>query len=250
MIVFKTILASIRLAIFTIALIITYPLFVLSIKTIIKYNIKTGFKFRRYFLKFINPVLGIRDKIEGVPPVQPAIYVSNHRGVLDFFVTLKYLNAYILSKAEVRDIPVLGKASELTGIFFVDREDKNSRKKTRKAIKDIIDSGENVLIFVEGTTNVNKLTAEFKIGTFEVAAQNNIPVVPVAEEYKYKDDLWKDTTTWQQFVKTTGKCFTDIKLAFGPVLQSDDPHYLMEESKKWIDNKLLEMQDDWSKAYE
>lgn len=250
MIIFKTILASVRLFIFAVALIIAYPLFLLSIKTIIKYNIKTGFKFRRDFLKFINPVLGIRNKIEGFPPVQPAIYVSNHRGILDFFVTLKYLNTFILSKAEVRDIPILGKASELTGIFFVKREDKNSRKETRKAIKDIIESGENVLIFVEGTTNVKKLTADFKKGTFEVAAANNIPVVPIAEEYKYKEDLWENNSTWQQFVQTAGKCFTDVKLAFGPVLKSNDSQYLMDESKNWIDNKLLEMQKGWSKAFD
>ncbi len=250
MIIFKTLLASVRLFIFVIALIIAYPLFLLSINTFIKYNIKTGFKFRKDFLTFINPVLGIRNKIEGIPPVQPAIYVSNHRGILDFFVTLKYLNTYILSKEEVRHIPILGKASEYTGIFFVKREDKNSRKATRKAIKDIIESGENVLIFVEGTTNVEKLTADFKIGTFEVAANNGIPVVPVAEEYKYKEDLWKDKSTWQQWVSSVGKCFTDVKLAFGPVLQSDDPQYLLNESKRWIDNKLLEMQKDWSKAFD
>lgn len=227
-----------------------YIWFLIKINTFIKFDIDKGFKLRRQFLTIINPILGIRSKIEGKPPVKPAIYVSNHRGLLDFFVTLKYLNTFILSKAEVRDIPILGKASELTGIFFVKREDKKSRKATRKAIKELIDSGHNVLIFVEGTTNAEKLTAPFKLGTFEVAAENSIPIVPIAKEYKYKDDLWINKSTWQQWVNTTGKCFTDIKLAFGTVLQSDDPKYLLDESKKWIDNKLLEMQENWSNAYE
>ncbi len=250
MVIFKTLLAAIRLFIFVVVLILVYSLFLISIKTFIKYDIHTGFKVRRLFLNIVNPVLGIRDKVEGAPPVQPAIYVSNHRGLLDFFVTLKYLNTYVLSKDEVRHILILGKASEYTGVFFVKRENKSSRRATRQAIKDIIDSGENVLIFVEGTTNVKKQTADFKIGTFEVAAANGIPVVPIAEEYKYKEDLWDDKSTWQQWVSTMGKCFTDVKLAFGPVLQNDDPHHLLNESKNWIDNKLLEMQKDWSKAYD
>ncbi|HHH54759.1 MAG TPA: 1-acyl-sn-glycerol-3-phosphate acyltransferase [Bacteroidetes bacterium] len=250
MIVLKSLLAGIRLALFIVLIVVMYLLFLMSIKTFVKYDLKKGFKLRRDFLSIINPILGIKNEVFGKPINQPAIYISNHRGLLDFFVTLKYLDTYILSKEEVRHIPILGKASELTGIFFVKREDKSSRRATREAIKQIISSGYNVLIFIEGTTNINKLTAEFKRGTFEVAAENNIPVVPIAEEYKYKDDLWKDNSMWRQWVMTTGKLTTPVKMSFGPALQSDDPDYLLKESKRWIDGELLKLQKDWSLAYE
>jgi hypothetical protein len=53
----------------------------------------------------------------------------------------------------------------------------------------------------------------------------------------------------KQFINQFGKPFTYVKMSFGEPIESNDPVFLMEESKKWVDMKLLEMQKNWSEAY-
>jgi 1-acyl-sn-glycerol-3-phosphate acyltransferase len=194
-------------------------------------------------------MFGTNEQIEGVPINEPALYVSNHRGMLDFFINLKYLNAYILSKAEVEDIPVVGFVAQFTGIFYLERNSKDSRIAARNAIMKILNSGYNVLLYPEGTTNDAKTTKSFRVGAFEVAASNGFKVVPIALEFSSIDDLWKDTPIMKQFIKQLGKPHTRVKMAFGPALHSEDATYLMNESKKWIDQKLEAMQTGWSKVH-
>lgn len=245
----KAILALIRLLIFAVTLIISFPLYFFFIRPFHKDKIQSGFDYRSTYLTFINYVLGIRSIVKGKPSVKPALYVSNHRGLVDFFVNLKYLDAYIISKAEVEDIPILGYFAKFTGIFYLERKSVDSRKAARIAILQILQSGRNVLIYPEGTTNIERLTKEFRIGAFEVAIQNGFPVVPVAMEYKTTDDLWKNTSMASQFVKQLGKYTTQMKTYFGDPIYTDNPRVAMEQSREWIDNTILEMQKNWSEIY-
>jgi 1-acyl-sn-glycerol-3-phosphate acyltransferase len=249
MIFFKSILSVIRLMLFAITLIISFFTYYLIARIFFRHTTESGFAFRKYYLTFLNTIMGIREKIEGKPFDQPALYVCNHRGMTDFFINLKHLNAFILSKAEVEDIPVLGYIANYTGIFYLDRKSKNSREAARKAIVEILKSGHNVILYPEGTTNDEKTTMNFRLGAFEEAANNRFRVVPIALEYKSKDDIWKSTSMVKQFINQFGKVFTFAKMSFGEPIENDDPAILMQESKKWIDNKLLEMQQNWSDAY-
>lgn len=229
-------------------LVVVYS-YIIFVKLFIKHKPEYGFKVREIYLKILNPIIGFNIDVNGTPDTKPALYVSNHRGILDFFAILRYVDAFILSKAEVKKIPVFGYASIFTGTFFVERENKSSRRATRDAIVEILESGHNVFLFPEGTTNNQKTTAEFKLGAFEEVAKNGFAVVPVALEYKTKDDLWKDTSMAYQFYRQFGKCKTHVKLAFGPKLESTDGKYLMDESRKWIDSNLLAMQENWSEVF-
>lgn len=249
MIVFKSILAILRLVLFAITLIVSFFTYYLIARVFFRHTTESGFAFRKYYLTFLNIIMGIREKIEGNPINQPALYVCNHRGMTDFFVNLKHLNAFILSKADVEDIPVLGYIANYTGIFYLDRKSKNSREAARKAIVEVLESGHNVILYPEGTTNNEKTTMDFRLGAFEEAAKKGFKVLPVAIEYKSKYDLWISTPMALQFINQFGKFFTYAKMSFGEPIENSDPVVLMRESKKWIDNKLLEMQKNWSDAY-
>ena len=249
MIVLKIILAFIRLVVFAVTLIVSFYAYFIIAKLFFRVTTESGFAFRKYYLTFLNIVMGVREEIEGKPTAQPALYVCNHRAMTDFFVNLKHLDAFILSKAEVEDIPVLGYLANYTGIFYLERMNKDSRSAAREAIGEILSSGYNVILYPEGTTNVEKTTMGFRLGAFEVAAQNGIKVVPIAIEYKSRLDLWKSTSMAKQFINQFGKLFTYVKMSFGEPIESNDPVFLMEESKKWVDIKLLEMQKNWSEAY-
>lgn len=207
---------------------------------------RRGFKLRRLFLRIIIVVLGMRIKKSGQTHDSPALYVCNHRGILDFFITLRYVDAFVLSKAEVEKIPILAPASAYTGVIYVKRQDKSSRGAARKAIIDALNAGRNVFVFPEGTTNYQQRTMDFKIGAFEEVAKHGFPVVPVALEYKTRRDYWKDISTGSMIVQQYGKLFTRCKLKFGTPISNDDPIALCNQAKQWIDNTLVEMQQDWS----
>ena len=247
--VLKYICGSIRIVFLFLIIGLIFLGYALAIKTFLKHSDENGFKLRQVYLKILNPLLGFDIEIDRVSHEKPALYIANHRGILDFFPMLRYLDAFILSKAEVRNIPVFGYIASFTGVFFVERDNKNSRKATREAIVKILKSGKNVILFPEGTTNNEKTTADFKIGAFEEVAKNGFPVVPIALEYKTKLDLWKDIPMSTQFFRQFGKCSTNVKLSFGPTFKNDDPKVLMNKSKEWIDSKLLEMHKGWSTVY-
>ena len=247
--ILKYICGTFRAVFLMLEVVVVVYSYIIVTKLFVKHKPEYGFRVREIYLKILNPIIGFNVDVKGIPDTKPALYVSNHRGILDFFVILRYVDAYILSKAEVAKIPVFGYASKFTGTFFVDRENKNSRSATRDAIVEILKSGHNVLLFTEGTTNNQKTTAEFKLGAFEEAAKNGFPVVPVALEYKTKEDLWKDTPMGHQFYSQFGKCKTHVKLAFGPKIESSDGKYLMDESRKWIDSNLIAMQENWSEVF-
>jgi 1-acyl-sn-glycerol-3-phosphate acyltransferase len=244
----KYVLAVIRIFLFLLVTAVYYGIYLILL-LFVRHTDKRGFALRRIFLRTIIPILGfrIRKKLQEVKG--PVLFVSNHRGLLDFFVVLRYVNAFVVSKAEVKNIPVFAPAATRTGVIFVDRNDKESRGATRRAIVEVLNKGGNVLIFPEGTTNAARTTMEFKIGAFEEMAKHGIPVVPIALEYKTKRDLWDEGSTWNMFVRQFGKLNTRMKLEFGPVLKSDDPQELMNGAKNWIDQRLLEMQKDWSEVF-
>ena len=54
------------------------------------------------------------------------IFVMNHRSLLDVFLTLAFVEATIVSRADLADWPVIGLAARRVKTLFVDRTDKKS----------------------------------------------------------------------------------------------------------------------------
>jgi len=215
----------------------------------VKHTDERGFKMRQVFLKVIIFFMGMRIDKKGQSDFTPALYVCNHRGLMDFFIVLRFFDAFILSKDEVQKIPIFPKAAGYTGVFYVKRDKKSSRGAARQAIVDLLKKGRNVLIFPEGTTNIERTTTDFKKGAFEEASKLGMPVVPIALEYKSRRDYWKDISMSKMFFSQYGKIFTRCKVEFGPPIYNDDASQMMNSAKMWIDDKLIEMQEGWSEVY-
>lgn len=192
------------------------------------------------------PILNLKVEVTGSPHDQSALYVSNHRSFTDPIAISKYLNAFVIAKAEVASYPVISKGAEVTGVLYVQREDKNSRIEARKAFIDVINAGYNILIYPEGTISTKKEPIPFKKGTFFEAAKENITVVPVAIEFKDQKDLWTIHNFIGQYFNQFSKWKTEVKLSFGPPLKSEDGEKLLSDSYNWIKIELDKMQKDWA----
>jgi 1-acyl-sn-glycerol-3-phosphate acyltransferase len=169
--------------------------------------------------------------------------------MVDPVIVSVYLDAFVIAKAEVGNMPMLNKGAELTGIIYVHRENRESRNETREKMKEMIRGGQNVLVYPEGTVGGNKTTIEFKIGTFLEAAKDGFKVVPIALEYKTARDHWVKISLFKQYFKQFSKWRTYAKIKFGPVLSSEDGHELQQQARDWIDQTILEMQKGWSTAF-
>ncbi len=246
----RAVCGTLRIILGVFVVVLFMSIYFILTKTVVKNTPERGFWLRRVILTIINPILGIKIDAEINLYDKPALYVSNHRGLLDFFVSFKYINAFVLAKASVKNMPLVGFAGNVTGIIYVQRDNKSSRTSARQEIVKILKSGSSVFLYPEGTTNTEKTTMEFKIGSFEEAFKHGFPVIPVAQEYKSKDDLWLKDNVFQQFYSQFGKCKSEVKISIGEPIQAESPKELMENSKRWIDTKLLQMQEGWSTAYD
>ncbi len=191
-----------------------------------------------------NSILGMQIEVKGDLPTQPSLLVYNHRSYVDLFATFPHIMALPVGKAEVKKWPVIGLAGKMTGAIFVDRGNKNSRKATREAIANTLNEGHHVIIYPEGTSHIEPQTIDFKIGSFVVAALEGFPVVPVAIHYEHlREAAFIDD---DEFLGHFMRCFSRSKIpihfSYGEALQSDDPQWLMETAKAWIDQELLRKQ--------
>ena len=215
-----------------------------------KHSKKRALRLRKNYLRYVGiPVLNIDVIKTGDPIETPALYVCNHRSFTDPIVVCRYLNAFVIAKAEVANYPIINKGAELTGVIWVNRQDKNSRTQTRDKMVETIKEGYNILVFPEGTVGKDKATLPFRMGTFLEAAENNIPVIPIAIEFKSPKDMWVLEKFVPQYFHQYSKWKTEVKLTFGKPMTGKTGEDLHKQAYEWINTELNTMQSGWSQAF-
>lgn len=128
---------------------------------------------------------GIRLKIEGKDRFDrnsSYIFASNHLSYLDIPVLFRAIpvNLYFIAKKEVKKIPFIGWYMMATGMIFIDRKNRDKAIQSLERAGNLIKGGKNVLVFPEGTRSKDGEVMALKKGSFMLAAQADINVVPVA----------------------------------------------------------------------
>lgn len=209
-----------------------------------------GFWYRRTYMRIGCYILGIRmDDLQTYRPKETALYVCNHRTIADIFIPVSFIDGHIIAKAEIASMPLLSYGAEMTGIIFVQRSDRSSRGATIEKTRELLASGRSVVVFAEGTTTVEQATQPFKKGTFKVAAELGIPIVPMALEYRDAVDYWQNISAGAQFVKQHGRWSTHAKLRMGEMIRGKDANDLVQRTQSWIDEQLTDMQRGWSTVF-
>jgi len=242
---FLTVLGYARVALCILGLLLYVP--ALHIESLLLgYTIGRGFKYRRWFISYYVRVLNIKIRKSGDSNIPNALYVSNHRMMIDPVILLRDCDAYIVSKAEVASYPILGNGAKNTGVIFVRRNHRGSRAAIKEKIGELLSAGGSVAIFPEGTVNLNPLTAEFSRGSFDEAAKTGCAVVPVALDYDDTSVYWSsDTSLVRHFLDVFKKPRLESHIVFGPPIRSSDPMELLRRSQAFIDDALQEMRREW-----
>jgi 1-acyl-sn-glycerol-3-phosphate acyltransferase len=131
-------------------------------------------------------------KVMGIAPVYsglehaageaPRIFLANHLSTLDIWVLAPVLpvTTRFVSKRTIFWIPVLGQAMAVAGFIPIDRKDRASAIRSLSRATETIRGGASVILFPEGTRSRDGRLARFKRGSFHLALEAGVPVVPVA----------------------------------------------------------------------
>jgi 1-acyl-sn-glycerol-3-phosphate acyltransferase len=207
---------------------------------------RNALSFRDLIIKIINSLLGIRLQIYGKPPIEQGLIVANHRSYFDPIVMLIHRHTFPVGKKEVASWPLIGYLCKISGVIFVDRKNSESRQQTCDAIKVVLDKGQSVINFPEGTTHTLPTTIDFNYGSFAMATKLKSAVLPIAIDYKIKTDAFVDDDTFiPHFIKCFGKRTTEIKMTYLEPIYSQDADYLLKSAKNSIDDELLRFRKDW-----
>ena len=128
---------------------------------------------------------GIKLKVNGLDNVsmdQPFIYASNHESSFDIPVLFKVMPIplFFLAKAELKRIPLFGWFVSAVGMVFIERTNHERAMESLKKAGTEIKKGKNIISFPEGTRSRDGQMLMFKRGTFILAIENKIDVIPVA----------------------------------------------------------------------
>jgi len=129
-------------------------------------------------------LLGVEVRVSGlehVPP-GPAVYAANHASVLDILVLFGHLpvDFRIVYKQSLSLVPLLGWAIRLGGHVPIDRRNAFRARRSLEMAAWRIRGGTSVVVFPEGTRSSDGVVRHFKRGSFGLAIDAAVPVVPVS----------------------------------------------------------------------
>jgi 1-acyl-sn-glycerol-3-phosphate acyltransferase len=142
-----------------------------------------GHRCARAWAWLILKTTGVRVDTRGLEkldPKQSYVLASNHQSIYDIPIVFASvpLQLRIISKDAIAKVPFLGWHLQRTGHLLIDR--KNPGAGILKKMAKLVSGARSLIIFPEGTRSVDGRLARFKGGSFLLAIDAGLPVVPVS----------------------------------------------------------------------
>ena len=158
--------------------------------------------------------------IENVPDENATLLCANHVGGFDMLFIGYKLNRLVhyMAKAELFKIPVLKQLIKAYGAFPVNRG--RADITAVKGAYSLLDKGEIVGIFPEGTRRKAGKKVKIHSGAVNIALKKNVPILPVG-------------------IKATYKMFSKVEIVFG------EPYFIdYDAEKKYTIDEIKEMSEN------
>jgi 1-acyl-sn-glycerol-3-phosphate acyltransferase len=137
----------------------------------------------RTWARLILGTTGVRVRVTGLEHLEASrsyVFASNHQSIYDIpilFASLPW-QLRIVAKDSLGRVPFLGWHLRRTGHLLVDR--KNPGPDIVIKMKRLVNERHSLIVFPEGARSVDGTVGRFKKGTFIVALDARLPVVPVS----------------------------------------------------------------------
>jgi 1-acyl-sn-glycerol-3-phosphate acyltransferase len=138
----------------------------------------------RTWSSLILRTTGVEVELVGLERLKPGhtyVFVSNHQSIYDIpviFASLPY-QLRIIAKASLGNVPFLGWHLRRTGHMLVDRSHPDRQAIFGWASR-LMSNGLSLIVFPEGTRSRDGRVARFKGGSFYLALEAALPVVPLS----------------------------------------------------------------------
>jgi 1-acyl-sn-glycerol-3-phosphate acyltransferase len=142
-----------------------------------------GHRCARAWAWLILKTTGVHVRVNGLQHVdltRSYVFASNHQSIYDIPILFASLPAQlrIVAKESLGRVPFLGWHLRRTGHLLVDR--RNPGADIVLKMKRLVSEAHSLIVFPEGTRSVDGQVGRFKKGTFLVAIDAQLPVVPVS----------------------------------------------------------------------
>lgn len=200
--------------------------------------------------KSVCKILSIEVETVGNIPEPPFFLVSNHLSYVDIMIYFKTLKTTFVSKAEVKDWPVIGFMARTLEIIFIDRRRMSDVARVNQTVAGQISEYKGVVLFPEGTTSSGESLLPFKPSILEHPAKSRMPVHYAYISYEtspkdidaiYSVCWWNDQPFGSHFFKFAGNRTTKARIWFGEeTIHKNDRKELAAELYKKV--KALHLQ--------
>ena len=121
------------------------------------------------------------EGVENLKPQRPFIFVANHQSLLDILVVLSALPVHFkfVAKKELYSIPFLGWQMALARYIGIDRGNAESGREVMRQACGWLKRKVSVVFFPEGTRSLDGQIQPFKMGSFKLAEQEGLELVPL-----------------------------------------------------------------------
>jgi len=133
---------------------------------------------------FITHIAGLRVRVEGLEniPAGVCMFAANHTSNADAAAIVGAIprRLAIFGRKSLFDIPIVGLAFRLAKFVPVDRGNRDAALNSVRQAVEYMKTGSSFLVYPEGTRSPTGRLARFKKGSFVMAIEAGVPVVPVA----------------------------------------------------------------------
>lgn len=129
-------------------------------------------------------IAGIRWRLIGLdqlPMKSNYIFMSNHVSNIDppLLVPLLPRRVTVMVKKELFKLPILGPAMRMADFIPIDRTNREAAIGSVREAANVVRKGLDLLVFPEGTRSRDGRLLPFKKGSFYLAMDTGVPIVPV-----------------------------------------------------------------------
>ena len=153
---------------------------------------------------------------------QAQVYGSNHLGYLDIVTIASTTPVVFVSKAEVRQWPVVGRLATGGGTLYLQREKKGELTSVIRQFEEVASHGIPVVVFLEGTSSGGEGVLPFRPSLLAPAVEAGWQVAPLALDYAISEGTvandvayWRDMTFVPHFFRLLSAERLDARVTYG-----------------------------------
>jgi len=160
---------------------------------LVRFNMPLAKRLPMIYHRGVCRLLAFRVKQHGeISRTRPTLFVCNHTSYLDISVLGAVLPVSFVAKAEVRGWPLFGLLARLQRTVFVERKASRTAEHRDEMVRRL-ETGDNLVLFPEGTSNDGNRVLPFKSGFFGAAEieinGKPLTVQPVSVSYTHLDGI-------------------------------------------------------------